>query len=93
MSELQALNSFFLAIRDDCRIGTSHISVYMALFHFYSLNEFQNPVRITRAEVMKQAKIGGLATYHRCVKDLAELGYIKYQPSFNPAVGSLVWML
>ncbi len=93
MGEVKELTSFFSAIRQDNRIGTSHIALYMGLFHFYNLNQFQNPVGITRAAVMEVAKISGLATYHKCIRDLAEFGYIEYQPSYNPSVGSHVIIL
>ncbi|RYE59285.1 MAG: hypothetical protein EOP48_01390 [Sphingobacteriales bacterium] len=93
MSEVKELTSFFEAIREDHRIGTSHVSLYMAIFHFYNLNQFRNPVDITRAAVMEVAKISGLATYHKCIRDLAEFGYIQYRPSYNPAKNSQVTLL
>lgn len=93
MGEVKELTSFFSAIREDNRIGISHISLYMALFQFYNLNKFENPILITRTAVMETAKINGLATYHKCIKDLADFGYIQYQPSYNPAIGSQVVLL
>ena len=93
MGELKELTSFYSAIRDDHRIGISHISLYMALFYFYNLNHFQNPVNITRTAVMELAKINGLATYHKCIRDLAEFGYIRYMPSYNPSISSQVHFL
>jgi hypothetical protein len=93
MEEVKELTSFFSAVRQDNRIGATHISVYMALFQIYNLNCFKNPIQITRTEIMEAAKISGLATYHKCIKDLAEFGYILYEPSFNPAVGSRVRLL
>jgi hypothetical protein len=93
MREVKQLTSFFSAIRNNPRIGTSHISLYMALFQFYNLNKFQNPVNITRLKAMEAAKIRGLATYHKCMKDLAEFGYIEYFPSFNTVVASQVTIL
>jgi hypothetical protein len=93
MSELKQLTNFFSAIKEDPRIGTSHISLYMALFQFYNLNSFQNPIKITRTTVMEVAKISGLATYHKCMKDLVEFGYIIYHPSFNPTISSQVYLL
>jgi hypothetical protein len=93
MEEVKELTSFFSAIRQDNRIGISHISLYMALFQFYNLNQFQNPVNINRASLMEIAKISGLATYHKCIKDLVEFGYIEYNPSFNPGIGSRVVLL
>ena len=93
MAQVKELTSFFSAIKEDPCIGATHISLYMALFQFFNLNEFQNPVKITRADVMKTAKINGLATYHKCMKDLVEFGNIEYQPSFNPVVCSKVYLL
>jgi hypothetical protein len=90
MEKVKELASFYAAIRDDPRIGTTHISLYMALFHFYNLNMFQNPIKFTRASVMKVAKISGLATYHKCIKDLHQFGYILYTPSYNPSISSRV---
>lgn len=93
MEKVRELTNFYEAIRYDQRIGPTHISLYMALFQFYNINRFQNPVNITRAGVMEVAKISGLATYHKCIKDLNEFGYIQYLPSYNPAMSSQVILL
>lgn len=93
MREVNELSSFFAAIREDNRIGISHVCLYMALFQAYNLNCFQNPIRITRAKVMENAKISGVATYHKCMQDLAKFGYITYEPSYNPAISSQVHLL
>jgi hypothetical protein len=93
MEEVKELTSFFSAIREDHRIGTSHISLYMALFQLYNLNRFKNPISVNRSSIMKIAKIFGVATYHKCMRDLTEFGYINYEPSFNPIVKSQVSLL
>jgi hypothetical protein len=93
MEKVKELTNFYSAIRDDPRIGATHISLYMALFQFYNLNQFRNPVEITRGSVMAVAKINGLATYHKCIKDLDDFGYIQYLPSYNPAISSRVHLL
>jgi len=93
LKEVKELTRFFTAIREDSRVGVCHISLYMALFQLYNLNQFQNPVDITRAGVMEVAKISGKATYHKCIKDLAAFGYIRYLPSYNPSANSQVYIL
>ena len=93
MEQVKELTSFYSAIKSDPRIGTTHISLYMALFQFYNLNRLTNPILITRTAVMEVAKISGLATYHKCMKDLVEYGYIQYQPSYNPSISSRVYLL
>lgn len=92
MNQVEQLTAFYRAIAVDSRIGSTHISTYMALFQYWNLNQFQNPVSITRQEVMQIAKITGRATYHKCIRELEEFGYIKYVPSFNPFLKSLVYM-
>jgi replication initiation and membrane attachment protein DnaB len=92
-AEVKELTVFYSAIKDDNRIGTTHISMYMALFQFYNLNLFTNPIQITRGMVMEAAKINGLATYHKCIKDLSDFGYIQYLPSYNPSINSQVYLL
>jgi hypothetical protein len=93
MVEVKELTCFYSAIKSDHRIGPTHISLYMALFHFFNLNCLTNPIKISRTGVMEVAKISGLATYHKCMKDLVEFGYIQYEPSYNPAISSQVRLL
>lgn len=90
--EVKELTDFYAAIKDDNRIGACHISLYMALFQLYNLNRFCNPVRISRSSVMDLAKIGGFATYHKCIKDLNAYGYIRYLPSYHPGIKSEVYL-
>ena len=90
---VKELTLFFEAIREDNRISTTHISLYMALFECWNQNDFQNPVLIKRRQVMECAKISGLATYHRCIRELQAYGYIAYLPSYNAAICSQVFFL
>ena len=90
---MDSFNNFYLAVKNDHRICTTHISLYMALYHFYILNSFTNPVPITRRTLMDLAKINGLATYHKCIRELHDFGYIQYTPSYNPATNSHVQLL
>lgn len=80
-------------VGDDPRIGPTHISLYLAVLHYYRKQEFQNPVSVFARDLMKQAKIGSSRTYHGCLQDLKELGYIKYIPSCNPFLGSLIYLI
>jgi hypothetical protein len=42
---------------------------------------------------MRISKIFSKATYHKCVNELHQKGYIKYEPSHNPFKGSLIWVI
>ena len=90
---IQHLTGFFELIAKDSRLTTSHVSLYMALFQFWNLNRFQNPVSISRNEMMVISKIGSTNTYTKCLRELDMYNYIQYQPSFNPLKGSTVNLL
>jgi hypothetical protein len=83
MEQAAQLSGFYQAIASDNRIGATHISLYMALFQLWNLNHCKNPVPVRRDEVMPVAKISSKATYHKCIKELEQYGYIHYYPSRN----------
>ncbi len=84
---------FFEGIKGDNRIYPAHISVYMAIVQCWIQNGCHNPVIIKGKHLMLLAKISGLATYHRVIKDLDRFGYIRYMPSNDCFAGSLVDVL
>jgi hypothetical protein len=90
MNYIKHLSGFFDRIIQDRNLNPTHVSLYIALFQFWNVNRFQNPISITRNEVMRISKIYSKATYHKCIRELNEKGYIKYEPSFNPFKGSMV---
>lgn len=90
MNYIRHLTGFYDKIQQDERLNPTHISLYLALFQFWNINHFQNPISISRNEMMKLSKISALGTYHKCIKELQNFGYIEYIPSFNPYKGSLV---
>ena len=90
MNYIRHLTGFFLRVSEDSRLNPTHISLYMAIFQFWNLERFRNPVSISRQELMRISKICAKATYHKCIRDLHNFGYIRYQPSYNPFKGSLV---
>ena len=90
MNYIRHLTGFYDKIQQDERLNPTHISLYLALFQFWNINHFQNPISISRNEMMKLSKISAFGTYHKCIKELQIFGYIEYIPSFNPYKGSLV---
>jgi len=92
MNYIRHLTGFFQKVSLDERLHPSHISLYIALFQFWNVNRFSNPISITRSEVMRISKIYAKATYHKGMKDLHAFGYINYKPSYNPYKGSLVYL-
>lgn len=90
MNHIKHLSGFFNKSILDDSITTAHISLYFTLFQRWNLNRFRNPIIISRAEIMVASKIKSKATYHKCIKDLHQMGYIIYKPSFNSYEGTEV---
>lgn len=90
MNYIKHLSGFFQKIIHDTELNPTHVSLYMALFQTWNVNRFQNPISITRNEMMRISKIYSKATYHKCINELHTKEYIKYEPSHNPFKGSLI---
>jgi hypothetical protein len=90
MNYIKHLTGFFEKVSADFDLNPTHISLYMAIFQLWNQNRFQNPISISRDELMRISKIASTATYHKCMKDLTEREYVIYKPSFNPFKGSLL---
>ncbi len=74
----------FDKIEKDKRLRPSHISLYAVLFNFWNKNNFLNPIKVSRKEIMPLTRIKSKATYHKCMRELHDFGYIKYIPNYSP---------
>jgi hypothetical protein len=92
MNYIKHLAGFFERVAGDERLNPTHVSMYVSLFQFWNACRFQNPISISRNELMKVSKISAKATYHKCIRELNDYGYLQYRPSYNPFKGSLVYL-
>lgn len=90
MNYIKHLTGFFIRIASEETIYPTHISLYLALFQSWNINRFKNPITISRDEMMKASRIASKATYHKCIRELQNMGFIVYLPSYNPYSGSEV---
>lgn len=91
--QVQLLSAFLETVKEDPRIGTAHISLYVSLIGLWWEKSFERPLSVFSYEIMPRCKIAGTATYHRNIKELHDYGYIKYIPSYNHFQGSLVYFV
>ena len=89
----RAIRCFFTKAENDTRLGTSHVSIYMALLDQFYMQDQKSILIITRVTLMHSAKLRSRHTYNKCMNDLHELGYIVYFPSSKPAEGSKVQLV
>lgn len=90
MNSKKQLRLFLEKAALEKKVMPSHMAVYLTLFQLWSDNDYKNPFSINRKEIMKHSKIKSIATYHKCLKSLNDLQFIKYQPTFHPYKGSQV---
>lgn len=86
---LKQMIGFFVRASGDHRVGPHHVALYVALFQQWCYNNGKSPITVTQVQLRQCAKIGR-TTYHKCMRELEEYGYIKYVPSYSPVLGSLV---
>lgn len=92
VNELKLIADFIESVKEDPRISMAHISLYVSLVTYWYVNGRVNPMCVFSKEIMPACKISGVATYHRSIRELHAYGYIKYVPSFNHFLGSLVYI-
>lgn len=90
MKQNNKIIDYFGNVIKDQQMSPAHISLYVSLFQMWSINVYQTPFHICRKDVMQLSKIKSFATYHKCIKELHEGGFIIYSPSFNPHIGSSI---
>ncbi|QEM06321.1 hypothetical protein DIU31_023395 [Mucilaginibacter rubeus] len=91
VSELAGYSKLLKRMSKDERLNATHVSLFTGLFVHWQRNGYANPFSITRKAMMTFSKIASIATYHKCIKELDEYGYIRYQPSYHPKLGSQVY--
>jgi hypothetical protein len=72
-------------------IGMPEICVYAVLFQLWAKGGFENPIRMSRSQVMHLSCVKSKTTYHKCIGALCSQGFIRYEPCYHP-LGSWVWV-
>ena len=90
---IQHLTQVYIRIADDDRLTSNHVSIYLALFQLWNTEHFPKSFIIMRQEVMQLSKVTSKSSYHRCLNQLHDFGYISYEPSHNAMIGSRVSMV
>ncbi|MBJ2124300.1 MULTISPECIES: hypothetical protein [Flavobacterium] len=91
MESLKPLYNFFTAIENDFRVSPTHIAIFAALLQFRNSNGFANPIEAYRYEITPVAKVLSAYTYHKCIRELSEYGYLKYEPSSKKTFRSKIY--
>lgn len=93
MESLKLLSVFFESIEKDFRIGSTHIAIFAALVQFWMEKGMVNPIQAYSIEIQKIAKIMSPKTYHKCMRELHEYGYLFYVPTKNKNRRSSIYFI
>jgi hypothetical protein len=72
---------FFDIINSVDAINYKHIALYHALFRFWNLNFFSNPIQVQRDSLMRLSAIRSKSLYYKAIRDLESFDLIRYYPS------------
>ena len=89
---IQHMENAMVKFGDDQRISPWHISMYLSLFQIWNSTRFKKEISIRRDELMTLSKIGSANTYSKCLKQLNDWGYLKYNPSKSRFIASKIHM-
>jgi predicted LPLAT superfamily acyltransferase len=93
LTDLNIFRQFLFALTNDHRITVWHTAISLGIIQLAGSNKPQNPILISRKKLMALTHIGSIATYHKCLKELHEYGYIDYLPSYHPGIKSRVYIV
>ncbi|TXE13413.1 hypothetical protein [Algoriphagus aquimarinus] len=68
----------------------TRVSVFLAIIQLWKEQERRNPFQISRSKIMKLSGVKSIVTYHKCISELTDRGFVLYRPSYHPKMGSEV---
>jgi hypothetical protein len=90
--DLNVYKTLLFALSKDERVTVWHMAALLGIIQLSKVNDLTAPIYISRKKVMELSHINNFVTYHKCIKELQELGYIKYHPSYHPGIGSKIFL-
>ena len=74
----------------DKRLNVWHLALLNAIVQLSYKQSENYVIRVSRSKLMEMSHIGTAPTYHKYFKELQQLGYIQYFPSYHPGYKSVV---
>jgi hypothetical protein len=77
----------------DSRLTVWHISLYATLLILWQQTNFKTQVRVSRKMLMAKAHFRSITTYHKCITQLKDFGYIIYHPTYDCYEGTVIQII
>ena len=75
---------------DDPKLNVWHLAILTAILGLGYRQGERRRIKVSRSKIMELSHVNTLPTYHKYFKQLQDLGYIKYTPSYHPGYKSEV---
>lgn len=75
---------------EDGQLTVWHLSILIAILRLGYMQGQRRRIKVSRSKIMELSHVNTLPTYHKYFKQLQDLGYIKYTPSYHPGYKSEV---
>ena len=75
---------------EDPKLNVWHLSILTAILGLGYRQGQGKRIKVSRSKIMELSHVNTLPTYHKYFKQLQDLGYIKYSPSYHPGYKSEV---
>jgi hypothetical protein len=86
----QKLSKYLSILEEDSRLNAWHFALLSAII-FLGYRQGQSKIiNVSRSKIMSLSHITTLPTYHKYFKELQNMGYITYRPSYHPGYRSEV---
>lgn len=86
--QLNDVINYFKAIESDRRLNVWNIAILIAILMMALKQGRSHGIEVSRNKIMFSSHVNTLPTYHKYLRELMDLGYINYRPSFHPGVKS-----
>jgi len=85
--------NFLKQVSNDRRLNVWHLALLSGLVQIALGQNETTIVHVSRSRLMAVSHINNLMTYHKYFKQIQDMGYVKYRPSYHPGYRSTVEFL
>ncbi|TRW24231.1 hypothetical protein FMM05_10370 [Flavobacterium zepuense] len=84
------LLKYLTALEKDERLSVWHFALLTAILYLGYRQGQNRIIKVSRSKIMALSHVNTLPTYHKYFKELQDMGYIVYRPSYHPGYRSEV---
>jgi len=89
----EELLAYMALFEKDERLSVWHFALLTAILYLGYRQGQKKVIKVSRRKIMSLSHISTLPTYHKYFKELQEMGYITYRPSYHPGYRSEIELI